>query len=85
MTLPAHFKIEIASVSDRDECVAEVWYGDELFAELRQEPDGIYVQLYVPPSRVRWDLPIEDVIAVLNTARERLRAEPVPEPEPARK
>lgn len=32
------FKIEITSVLDRD--VAEIWRGEELFAELRHEAEG---------------------------------------------
>lgn len=48
-----NLRVELTSVPDRDTLVAEVWYGDELLAELRHEPDGVKAQLYEPPAG-RW-------------------------------
>jgi hypothetical protein len=71
-TSPAAFRIEIASVPDRDDLVAEVWCGAELFAELRHEAGDVSVQLYCPSRSGQWDMRLADLIAVLDNARERL-------------
>ena len=42
--------IELVSVPDRDDLVAEVWLGQYLLAELRQEGGHVRVQLYPDSS-----------------------------------
>ena len=70
------FRVELASVPDRDDVVAEVWFDGELFAELRHDTGVVRLQLYDAPSGGRWDLPHDDVVAALRNARERLGASP---------
>jgi hypothetical protein len=72
MISPSAFKVEIASVPDREEVVAEVWCGDELFAVLRQEAGGVAVQLYGPEDTKAWELRLPDLLAVLEQARGKL-------------
>ena len=64
--------ISLASVSDRDDLVAEVWCGKVLLAEARVETGVGMVHLY--PSAVgAWDVPIDELITTFATARDRLR------------
>jgi hypothetical protein len=64
--------IEIASVPDREEVVAEVWAGREQFAELRREGDDLILQLFAPPEGLAWEFGFEEVMTALTTARARL-------------
>jgi len=41
------FKIEIASVPDRENLVAEVWYDDILVAEINQETEKLEIEFYL--------------------------------------
>ncbi len=50
-----NFSIEIASVPDREELVAELWYGNEQVAELSQEGGELTLHLYPPRYRDRWE------------------------------
>ncbi len=66
------FRVEIASLPDREDVVAEIWVGDELFAELRHESTAVSVQIYCPAALVHWDLRFADLTAALEDARKRL-------------
>lgn len=69
------FEVELTSVPDRDDLVAEVWFGEHLFAELRHEPDGVKAQFYAAPAG-RWDVPYDELASALDEARERLGPPP---------
>ena len=66
------FRIDIASVPDRDEPVAELWYGDEQVAELRRESGEHRLQVFAPRSVTVWDFSFDDFLTALDTARRRL-------------
>jgi hypothetical protein len=70
------FSVQLASIPDHDDLVAEIWLGDKQVAELRHEADGVRLQLYDAPNRACWDVPLEDFLAALHKARERLGARP---------
>lgn len=55
------FKVELVSVPDRDDRVAEVWLGQSLLAELRHEGGQVRVQLYPASSGQAWDLCLADL------------------------
>jgi hypothetical protein len=67
--------IEIASVPDRDQLVAEIWAGQDQFAELRHEGGSLVLQVFAPPNGGAWDLAFEQVMSALATAKERLAGE----------
>jgi len=64
--------IELVSVPDRDDLVAEVWLGQYLLAELRHEGGQVRVQLYPASSGQAWDVPYEALRAALVQARSKL-------------
>ena len=79
ITPSATFTVEITSVPDREDLVAEVWYGDDLVAELRHEDSGVYIELYSPPTG-KWDMRLADLVGVLDKARDRLGPAPTDGP-----
>lgn len=70
------FSIEVTSVPDRNDLVAEIWLGQELIAELRHEHDSLQIQLYQPPDGQCWDVPYEEFAGALTQARDRLGPKP---------
>ena len=64
--------IELVSVPDRDDLVAEVWLGQSLLAGLRHEGGQVRVQLYPTASGQSWDVPYEALRAALVQARSKL-------------
>lgn len=42
------FSIQIASVPDRENLVAEIWYGDDLLLELSNENQKLEIEFYEP-------------------------------------
>lgn len=68
------FQIQLASVPDRDGLVAEIWFGEELVAELRTSDGALRCQLYAPANGVHWDLPYGEWIDALRRAEERLKS-----------
>jgi hypothetical protein len=71
---PPTLTIELASVPDRDALVAEIWLGATLIAEVRREARVLLVQLYPSPTGLPFDVPYEELVAALMTAKARLCA-----------
>ena len=67
--------IEIASVPDREEVVAEVWCGDKQFGELSKRKDALILEVYPHPNAQPWVMPFEAVVSALNDAKKRLLGE----------
>lgn len=70
------FSVEVASVPDRDDLVAEVWLDQELIAELRHGPSGLQAQIYPAPPGQPWDVPYEEFTRALQEARDKLGPAP---------
>lgn len=41
-----NFKIEVTSVSDRERLVVEIWYRENLIAEINQELESLEIEFY---------------------------------------
>ncbi|MBK9929614.1 MAG: hypothetical protein IPP04_07045 [Saprospiraceae bacterium] len=63
------FKIEISSVPDRENLVAEIWYGEFLVAEINQEQENLRIQLY-QSNKMQFDL--NDLLKTLISAKNEL-------------
>lgn len=61
--------IEISSVPDRNKLVAEIWYGNNLIAEINQESDYLEIELY-PLQKVTLDY--QEFLKILEDAKNRL-------------
>jgi len=66
------FKIEISSVSDRENLVAEIWHDDILVAEINQEKGTLEIQLY-KSEKMRLDL--DEFLEILRHAKNELKEE----------
>jgi hypothetical protein len=80
MTTPptdsADLRVLVASVPHRAEVVAEIWLGDEMLAEVRQDDGVERVQLFGRTSSAEpWDFGVDELLAVLERARRRLRGD----------
>jgi hypothetical protein len=66
------FVLQVASSPDRDELVTEIWWNDQMVAEVRRGSDGNrYIDLYPNPSRTPWSFRFEDWLAALKVAESR--------------
>jgi hypothetical protein len=65
-----NFTIEIASVPDRDDVVAEVWWGEAMVAELqRGATGGVEIEIYPTKSHDPWSFDLASWLAVLAEAQ----------------
>ena len=63
------FKIEIASVPDKENLVAEIWYVNNLIAEISQVKGCFKLELY-PTEKVKFEL--EEYLIILKSAKKKL-------------
>jgi hypothetical protein len=66
------FSIELTSVPDRKNLVSEVWFGDELLAELNVESGDVRIQIFAPKDGY-WDFDFEEFLSAVNKAKERVK------------
>lgn len=67
------FVIEVASSPDRDELVAEIWWNDQMVAEVRRTGDGRrFVDLYPSPSGTPWSFVVDEWLDAIKEAKNRL-------------
>ena len=65
--------VEVASSPDRDGLVAEIWWNNQMVAEVRRAPNGSrYIDLHPSPSRIPWSFKFEEWVAALKEAESRL-------------
>ena len=63
------YEIIIASIPDREKCVAEIWFDGSMLAEVNHETDEFIVEFFCDmKSKYRLD----DVIESLSIARSKL-------------
>lgn len=51
----SNFKIEVTSVSDRGKLVVEMWYKENLIAEINQELESLEIEFYIEDA-AKFDL-----------------------------
>jgi len=67
--------ITIASVPDREGLVAELWLGDEQVGEVSKATEGeFHVELYPAMAGTPWKFRLDDLVAALAEAKDRLSA-----------
>ena len=70
-----NFRIVIASLPDRENCVCEIFYCHVQWAEISQEGKEIIIQFYPHPSRDCWEFPLDVVLEILQRAKKRFIGE----------
>lgn len=63
------FKIEITSVPDREKLVAEIWFEENLIAEINTERDCVELELYPSQGLI---LELNEFIKALEIAKNKL-------------
>lgn len=67
------FTIEVASVSDRESLVVEIWNDSELISELRKEDDdSVIIDIYPNPGMEFTRLKFDEFIEALLSAKKKL-------------
>jgi hypothetical protein len=68
-----NFSIEIASVPDRDDVVAEIWWGDAMVAEVQCDASGsTKIEIYPTESHIPWSFDLTSWLAALAEAQLKL-------------
>jgi hypothetical protein len=68
-----NFVVEITSTPDRDDLVAEIWFGKAMVAEVQRISEADFrVEIYANESNKPWSFGLQKWIAVLEEARLRL-------------
>ena len=69
------FSFEVTSVPDREQLVAELWFGADQVAELSPEDNATTIRLFSPPGG-EWEFPFEEFRRALEELRSRLVRRP---------
>ena len=67
-----NFRITIASLPDRENLVAEIFYDDTQWVEISQETPQMFIQFYSHPTKDYWEFPVEEALEILEKAKKRL-------------
>lgn len=62
-------KVEITSVPDRENLVAEIWFNETLIAEVNQEQEVLKVEFYTSSGV---SIPFEELQEALKIAKDKL-------------
>jgi hypothetical protein len=65
--------ITIASLPDRENLVAELWFGDVQWGEINQEGGCLTLEIYPHHSGKPWAFKLDDVIKQIEQAKSRLK------------
>ena len=63
------FRIAIASLPDRENLIAEIFYDRVQWIEISQETDGLTVQFYSHPRQKYWEFPFDEALEALEQSK----------------
>jgi hypothetical protein len=65
--------LQIASLSDRDKVVSEIWFGNDQVAEVSNERNGqTIIEIFSAPSGGAWSFALDEFQKILVEARDNL-------------
>lgn len=67
--MKTQFDLQITSVPDKGKLVAELWYDDELFAEISNETE-LNIEIYSSKKKLNYSL--LDFLSILEVAKNKL-------------
>lgn len=70
--LKNNFNFLIASPCDREQLICEIYYGDELIAEISQEGDQPLISIYPPSNEHWWTFSLSEFQKALENAKNHL-------------
>jgi hypothetical protein len=66
------FHISIASLPNRENLVAEIFYEGVQWVEISQETNETIIQFYAHPRQDHWEFILDDALEALTQAKKRL-------------
>ena len=66
------FTITVASLPDRENLVAEIYFQTFQFAEISQEAKEFIIQFYPHPEKAFWEFDLSEIQEVIEKAKKRL-------------
>lgn len=67
--------VEVASLPDRDNLVAELWCDNEQWGEVSQEAETLQLEIYPRPNTIGtsvWSFDLNEVMNILKEAQKKL-------------
>lgn len=64
-----NFRIVIASLPDRRNCVCEIYYDHMQWVEISHEGNEVLIQFYPHPTQDYWEFSLEIALAILSKAK----------------
>ncbi len=71
-TMTTKMEITIASLPDRENLVAELWYDNVLWCEISQEEEDLTLEIYPHPTGKPWTFPFGEALTFLHQAKRKL-------------
>jgi len=65
------FRIVIASIPDRENCVCEIYYDHIQWVEISHEDEDMKIQFYSNPEKNYWEFSLETALTVLEQAKKK--------------
>ena len=65
------FCITIASLPNRENLVAEIFYENVQWVEISQETEELIIQFYSHPRQEYWEFPLDEALEALEKAKKR--------------
>lgn len=66
-----NFRVVIASLPNRENCVCEIYYNHVQWVEISQETEETIIQFYSHPDQDYWEFPLDVALQVLEKAKRR--------------
>lgn len=67
----SEFNIELSSVPDRENLVAEIWYGEKMIAEVNKESGRFVIEFYLDEKKT---FMLDEFFEALENAKRRIVA-----------
>ena len=71
--MSAAWRVTLASPPDRDKLVAEIFFGNQQWAEINQEEGILAVEFYSRSDGQPWRIALPDAVAALQEAEKLLK------------
>lgn len=65
----SNFNIELSSVPDRENLVAEIWYGEKMIAEVNKESGEFVIEFYLDEKK---SFVLDEFFEALENAKRRI-------------
>ena len=68
------FRVTIASLPDRENLVAEIFYEGVQWVEISHEENEMLIHFYPYPNKKVWEFPLDEALKILENAKQKMVA-----------